>query len=72
MDHGGLSDTQRALARGWFGYGRWDAPFSFVSPKVVRRLVEQNLLDALVVNEKLWFIPQDSIDRYVAARVDKK
>ena len=43
-----------------------------VSPKVVWRLVEQNLLDALVVNEKLWFIPQDSIDRYVAARVDKK
>jgi hypothetical protein len=25
-----LTDDQRALARGWYGYGRWEAPYWFV------------------------------------------
>lgn len=29
-DDDGLTDEQRALARGWYGYGRWDAPYWFV------------------------------------------
>ena len=69
MDHGGLSDTQRALARGWFGYGRWDAPFWFVGiepggdelaecVRLWKRLGESELLDIAAHHEehsKDWF-----------------
>ncbi len=39
-----------------------------VSLKTVWRLIEQQELDALVAAPKLYFIPQQSFDRYLARK----
>ena len=39
-----------------------------VSLKTVWRLIEQQELDALVAGPRLYFVPQQSFDRYLARK----
>lgn len=41
-----------------------------VTPRTVLRWIEANELDALKVHDKMFFVPQDALDRCMARRAE--
>lgn len=47
------------------------AAIAGLSHRTILRAIEANELDALSVHEKMFFVPADALERYMARRADK-